>query len=66
VPLLAQVVGVVDVYDALTSARSYRPAWPHEDAITYLREEVRKGKFHADHVEAFIATLTLTPATLVH
>jgi putative two-component system response regulator len=66
VPLLAQIVGVVDVYDALTSARSYRPAWPHEDAITYLREEVRKGKFHADHVEAFISTLTITPVTLVH
>jgi putative two-component system response regulator len=66
VPLLAQIVGVVDVYDALTSARSYRPAWPHEDAINYLREEVRKGKFHADHVEAFISTLIVTPVTLVH
>lgn len=26
IPLAAQVVGVVDVYDALTTARSYRPA----------------------------------------
>jgi putative two-component system response regulator len=66
VPLLAQIVGVVDVYDALTSARSYRPAWPQQDAINYLREEVRKGKFHSDHVEAFIATLSAAPVTLVH
>jgi putative two-component system response regulator len=66
VPLLAQIVGVVDVYDALTSARSYRPAWPQEDAINYLREEVRKGKFHKDHVDAFIATLSITPGILVH
>jgi putative two-component system response regulator len=66
VPLLAQIVGVVDVYDALTSARSYRPAWPQEDAINYLREEVRKGKFHVDHVEAFLATLSHTSVTLVH
>ena len=66
VPLLAQIVGVVDVYDALTSARSYRPAWPQERAIAYLHEEVRKGRFHATHVEAFIETLSLTPVTLVH
>jgi putative two-component system response regulator len=66
VPLLAQIVGVVDVYDALTSARSYRPAWPQEDAIKYLHEEVRKGKFQADHVDAFIATLSITPGILVH
>ena len=26
VPLLAQIVGIVDVYDALTTTRSYRPA----------------------------------------
>ena len=66
VPLLAQIVGVVDVYDALTSARSYRPAWPHEDAVTYLRSEVKKGRFHAEHVEAFISTLSVAPVILVH
>lgn len=66
VPLLAQLVGVVDVYDALTSARSYRPAWSQADAIHYLREEVRKGKFHDHHVETFIATLTLDSVSSVH
>ena len=62
VPLLAQIVGVVDVFDALTSARSYRPAWTEADTVGYLREEVRKGKFHDHHVETFIATLS--PATV--
>jgi len=66
VPLLAQIVGVVDVYDALMSARSYRAAWPQEQAISYLHEEVRKGRFHAEHVEAFITTLSVNPVTLVH
>ena len=66
VPLLAQIVGVVDVYDALTSARSYRPAWSQADAIRYLRDEVRKGRFHDRHVETFIATLTLEPVSSVH
>jgi putative two-component system response regulator len=66
VPLLAQIVGVVDVYDALTSARSYRPAWPQEDAIRYLHDEVQKGKFHPHHVEAFCDTLAADAARLVH
>jgi len=66
VPLLAQIVGIVDVYDALTSARSYRPAWLEADAIRYLREEVTKGKFHGHHVETFIETLAATTPTLVH
>ena len=66
VPLLAEIVGIVDVYDALTSARSYRPAWSEADAIRYLREEVTKGKFHGQYVETFIATLAAATPTLVH
>jgi putative two-component system response regulator len=66
VPLLAQIVGIVDVYDALTSARSYRPAWSVEDAIKYLKEEVDKGRFYAHHVDAFLQTLAISPSTLVH
>ena len=66
VPLLAQIVGVVDVYDALTSARPYRPAWPTEDAVGYLREEVDKGKFQAHHVETFIETVAPAAVPLMH
>jgi putative two-component system response regulator len=66
VPLLAQIVGIVDVYDALTSARSYRPAWPVEDTVRYLWKEVEKGRFHTHHVETFLETLSISPATLVH
>jgi len=66
VPVLAQIVGVVDVYDALSSARSYRQAWSQADAIRYLRDEVGKGKFHSHHVETFIATLALDSVSSVH
>lgn len=31
--LLPSIVAVADVFDALTSDRSYRPAWPKEDAV---------------------------------
>lgn len=37
IPLTAQVVGVADVYDALTSARSYRPALPHREAMRIMQ-----------------------------
>ena len=57
VPLLAQIVGIVDVYDAMTTHRSYRQASPHDEAIRHLLEQVEDGKFHLAHVEAFIETL---------
>lgn len=39
IPLLARVLSVADVYDALTSDRSYRKAWEPERAITHIEEE---------------------------
>ncbi|GAP63811.1 hypothetical protein ARMA_2234 [Ardenticatena maritima] len=39
IPLPARIFAVVDVYDALTSDRPYRPAWSHEKALAYIRAE---------------------------
>jgi len=36
IPVAAQIVGIVDVYDALTTARSYRKAMSHEDAMAEI------------------------------
>jgi HD-GYP domain-containing protein (c-di-GMP phosphodiesterase class II) len=36
IPLAARIFAVVDVYDALTSDRPYRPAWSEEEARAYL------------------------------
>jgi HD-GYP domain-containing protein (c-di-GMP phosphodiesterase class II) len=60
VPLLAQIVGIVDVYDALTSKRPYRDAWPSAHAARHLIGEVEEGKFARAHVEAFLDTLQVT------
>lgn len=38
IPLSARIFAVVDVYDALTSDRPYRPAWDRERALGYLKE----------------------------
>jgi putative two-component system response regulator len=54
VPLLAQIVGVVDVYDALTSARPYRAPLTRGVAFGVLADEVAKGWRDATLVNAFI------------
>jgi putative nucleotidyltransferase with HDIG domain len=54
VPLTAQVIGIVDVYDALTTTRSYRPAMTHADAMAEIRRCAHWWR--PDVVDAFLAT----------
>jgi putative two-component system response regulator len=43
IPLLARILQIADIYDALTSARPYKEAFPHEQAINIMREEAKRG-----------------------
>jgi putative two-component system response regulator len=54
VPLLAQIMGVVDVYDALTSARPYKGAMSAAYAYEELLREARLGWRDLELVETFI------------
>lgn len=38
IPLIGRLLGVADFYDAVTSARSYRPAMSHEEAIAMITD----------------------------
>lgn len=51
IPLEARIVAVADVFDALTSARPYKPSWTNEQAFGWLRKLAR-SKFDEDCVEA--------------
>ncbi len=53
IPLYGRIVAVADVFDALTSERTYKTAWSLEKAADYLRE--RRGQ-HFDPlcVDAFL------------
>lgn len=42
IPVAARLFAVVDVWDALTSDRSYRSAWKKEDALNHIREQAGK------------------------
>jgi PAS domain S-box-containing protein len=54
IPLSARIVALADVYDALTSERSYKIAFAHDKARQIIVNE--KGRhFDPDVVDAFIA-----------
>jgi putative two-component system response regulator len=54
IPLFGRIVAVADVFDALTSERPYKKAWPLEQACRFL-EEGRGQHFDPLCVEAFFA-----------
>lgn len=53
VPLVAQIIGIVDVFDAMTNRRPYQLARPAGEAIEALRQQVQQGWRAADLVERF-------------
>jgi putative two-component system response regulator len=57
IPLLARILQVVDVYDALRTARPYKPALSHEQAAITMREESQAGFWDAELVVEFFSML---------
>ena len=55
IPLVAQIIGVVDVFDAITSRRPYQRAQTMEQAIDILRRQVLEGWRRSDLVEELAA-----------
>jgi putative two-component system response regulator len=54
IPLSARLMALADVYDALISARVYKPAFSHEEACRIIGEG-RAVHFDPDVCDAFIA-----------
>ena len=54
IPLLAQIVGIVDVFDALTTERPYRGAMTNEAAYEIMLKEAASGWRRVEHVRQFI------------
>jgi putative two-component system response regulator len=53
IPLLAQIISVVDIYDAMTTTRPYHLAASHEAAMAELQKDVDRGWRSRELVEAF-------------
>ncbi len=57
IPRTARILAVADVYDALTSSRSYRNAWTHERACEVIRKD-RGSHFDPTIADAFLEIIT--------
>jgi len=62
IPLSGRIVAVADAWDALTSRRPYKEAWPEREALSEL--EAKTGEqFDPEVVEAFMNTRRAQTAT---
>jgi HD-GYP domain-containing protein (c-di-GMP phosphodiesterase class II) len=60
IPLIARIFAVVDVWDAVTSDRPYRPAWSREKALAHIKEQA--GTHFDPHVvEVFLELIEQKP-----
>lgn len=57
IPLLARILQVVDVYDALRTVRPYKDAQTHDQAAFTMREEANAGLWDQDLVAEFFSML---------
>ncbi len=53
IPLEARIVAIADVFDALTSVRPYKDAWPIAEAVDYIKEQSGRH-FDPALVDAFL------------
>lgn len=60
IPLVARVLQVVDIYDALTTDRPYRGAFSQERAIATLYQEAERGWLDMELVRTF-APVAIAP-----
>jgi putative two-component system response regulator len=57
IPLLPRILQVVDVYDALRTARPYKPALTHDHAAITMHNEARAGLWDEELVDEFFTML---------
>lgn len=58
IPLAARIFAVIDVWDALTSDRPYRPAWPEEKAVRYILQQ-SGSKFDPEVIKVWKETFDI-------
>nr|WP_315258710.1 HD domain-containing phosphohydrolase [uncultured Duganella sp.] len=53
IPLVGRIIAIADVFDALTSARPYKEAWPVEQAVEHMLAQ-RDSHFEGRLVDIFL------------
>jgi putative two-component system response regulator len=57
IPLLPRILQIVDVYDALRTARPYKAAFGHEQSAETMLEKARQGLIDRELVNEFLGML---------
>jgi putative two-component system response regulator len=57
IPLLARILQIVDIFDALVTERTYKPAFTLDEAIRVLEEEASRGWRDPELVSLFVSLL---------
>jgi putative nucleotidyltransferase with HDIG domain len=63
IPLIARIFAVIDVWDAVTSDRPYRPAWSREKALAHIQEQI-STHFDPHVVEVFLGLIKQKQAVI--
>jgi putative two-component system response regulator len=64
IPLLARILQITDIYDALTTARPYKPALAHDQALAILDDETKRGWRDPELVRVFREVFTDPPEAM--
>jgi putative two-component system response regulator len=56
IPLVGRITTIADVFDALTSVRPYKKAWPIQDAVAFIEREAGTS-FDPELVKKFVEIL---------
>jgi len=64
IPLLARIFQIIDVYDALTSKRPYKPALPLKEVVAIMEKETALGYWDPVYMDAFLGIVHDSPRVL--
>jgi len=57
IPLLARILQLADIYDAIISRRAYKGPRPPEEALEIMRQEVARGWRDPDLFKLFVSII---------
>jgi putative two-component system response regulator len=59
IPRTVRIMSIADVFDALATARAYKPAFPTKTCFKILTEEAERGWWDKELVDAFVDMMKL-------
>uniref|UniRef100_A0A7V4NFI6 HD domain-containing protein n=2 Tax=Fervidobacterium pennivorans TaxID=93466 RepID=A0A7V4NFI6_FERPE len=57
ISLFGKIIGIADVFDALSSKRTYKEAWDSGEVLRIIEADVEKGKFSKDVFEKLLESV---------